>query len=132
VTSAAIEDDPQRHCRGADQQGDAQRRLDVVLRRLGVTHQVEQIRAQEGRRHRTQHHPAHQAEVHGPRPQVHACSERAHHHGRHQIARYRRRGGHSEQQDQHRSHERASAGAGHADEQAHDRAPEDDVGVDMH
>ena len=38
----------------------------------------------------------------------------------------------AEQQDQHRRHQRAAAGAGHADEEAHDGAAEDDVWIDVH
>ena len=46
--------------------------------------------------------------------------------------RDRRRRRHAEQQDQHRRHQRAAAGAGHPDQQADDRAAENDVGIDVH
>ena len=44
----------------------------------------------------------------------------------------RGRGRDAEQQDQHRRHQRPAAGTGHADQQADDRAAEDDVGIDVH
>src|SRR6185312_15697764 len=38
---------------------------------------------------------------------------------------------HAEQKDQHRRHQRSAAGTRHPDEEADDRAAEDDVGIDV-
>ena len=78
-----------------------------------------------------EHHPADQPEVDRACAEVHGRAERSHDDRRDEVARDRGRRRHAEQEDQHRRHQRATAGAGHPDEQADDGAPEDDVGVDV-
>jgi len=127
-----IEQIAQHHRTGSEQQGAAQRDLDVVLRVLLIGHKVQQIGAGKRHRHGREHHPADEAQVHSARAQVHGRAERAHHHGRDEVAGDRGRGLHAEEEDQHRRHQCAAAGPGHADEEAHDRAAQDDVWVDVH
>ena len=92
----------------------------------------QQVGAEERRRDRAEHQPPHQPQVDRAGAQVHAGADRAHHHCRDEVGGDRRRRLDAEQQDQHRRHQRAAACAGHADEQPDDRAPENDVGIDVH
>ena len=76
---AAVEDVAQDHCRRPQQQGCAERRLDVVLSRLGIAHQVQEVCPKERHGHGTEDHPAHEALVDGPLTQVHGRAEGTHH-----------------------------------------------------
>ena len=93
---------------------------------------MQQVGAEKGRRHRAQNHPADQPMVDRALAQVHRRPERAHHDRRHQIARDRRRGRHSEQQDQHRRHQRTPTGARQPDKESDDGGSEDYVWIDVH
>ena len=104
----------------------------LCLGGLRVARHVQQIGAEERRRHRADHHPADEAQVDRAGTQVHERADRAHHDRGDEVARDRGRRRDAEQQDQHRRHQRAAAGAGHPDEQADDRAAENDVRVDVH
>jgi hypothetical protein len=99
---------------------------------LRVAHHVKQVGATEGRGHRADHHPAHELQVDRAGAQVHGRADRSHHHRRHQVARDGGRWLDPEQQDQHRGHQRPASGARHSDEQADDRAAQDDVRIDVH
>ena len=97
-----------------------------------VAHEVQQVGAEEGGRDRADHHPADQPQVDRPGAEVDERADRAHHERGDEVAGDRGRRRDPEQQDQHRRHQGAAAGAGHADEQADDRAAENDVRVDVH
>jgi hypothetical protein len=94
--------------------------------------QVQQIGAEEGHRHRAQHHEADHAQVDRALAQVHGGAERPHEHGGDKVAGDRRRRRDAEDQDQHRGHQRPAARAGEADEQADHGAAENHVGIQVH
>ena len=132
AAATPVEQVAQHHRPGSDEQRGAEVGLDARLRRLGVADQMQQVAAREGGRDRAQHHPLDQPVVHRAGAHVDSSAEGPHQHRRHEIGGDRRGRLDPEEEDEHRGHQRAPAGAGHADQQADDRAAQDDVGIDVH
>jgi hypothetical protein len=90
LAGAAVEDVAQHHRRRARQQRGAEQHLDVLLRFLGITQQVQDVGAEERHRHGAEHQPPDEAQVDRPSSQMHARAKRTHHHRRDQVAGDRR------------------------------------------
>jgi len=136
MAAAPVEDVAQHHGTGPDEQGRAEHGLDPVLggQRLGrraVPEQVQQVGADEGHRHRAAHQPADQLEVDGALADVDGGAEGPHDHGGDQVTGDRGGRLDPEQQNEHRSHQGPAAGPGQADQETHDRAAQNDVGIDV-
>ena len=78
MAAADVEGESDDHRGGSDEQGRAESELNVVLSRLGMSEQVQQVGAEKGGGHRAQHHPANQPQVHRPGAEVDGGTERPH------------------------------------------------------
>jgi len=132
VAGPAVQDVAEHHGARSDQQGRAQRDLHVLLLRRTAAKQVQEVGAEERGWHRAKHHPADQAQVDGALAKVHRRPDRPHQHGGDQVTGDSGGWFHTEQQDQHRRHQRAAARSGQPDEQADHRAAQHDVRVEAH
>ena len=101
--------------------------LDVLLHGRTGTERAVDEHTGEGRGDRARAQPSDQAHVDGTPAVVDGSAERLHDRRRDNVARHRGTRRHAEQQDEDRGHQRAAARTGHADEQAHDQASDDDL-----
>jgi hypothetical protein len=127
-----VEEHPQCHRGRPHEQRGAEDGLHVALRALGVAEQMERPRAEQRGGHRPDDHVADEPVVDRLLRHVHGGADGAHEHGGDEVARDGGRRLDVEEEDEHRRHERPAARAGHPDQEAHEGAAQDDVGVNRH
>jgi hypothetical protein len=117
------------HGEGGENQHPAEGQEQRLLELRAVAEHPEQERAGEGARDGSDAEPLHDAQVDGAASQVNEPSDRLHEETGHHVAGHRRERCHSEEEDQHRRHERTAAHAGEADDQPDEKPGHRDCGV---
>jgi len=128
--AAAAQVSAHEHRARGDQEHDPQDRLDGVT---DVTAEVRHdVRPDQGAGHGSEGEPLHESGVHRAASEVDASSDGLHDDGGDEVARHRGQGLDAEADHQDRRHQRPTAHAGEADDDAHDEAGDGDADVDVH